>query len=148
MKRAHVHSRRFSHGMMIVTHFSLFCVSCCFSWQTAVESTERSPAVCPAYKLPMQRPVSKPCCLSLLQCKCLWWFFFVCLPYRARNEPALPRSIYLCAHLLSPLLWGCYGPALCAYVIVHTILPPTSVILWIELVASQNGFHWILDTMA
>ena len=37
--------------------------------------------------------------------------------------------------------------SLCEYVINHTILPPSPVIRGSSWVASQNGFHWFLDTM-
>ena len=33
------------------------------------------------------------------------------------------------------------GWGLCEYVIVHTILPPSPVILWREMGGKPNGFH-------
>ena len=38
-----------------------------------------------------------------------------------------------------------WGP--CEYVMVHTILPSSPVIGWIELGGKKKGFHWVPDTM-
>ena len=93
-----------SHGVMIVTHFSLFV---CLVVSHGRPLWSRLNAL----RLFVQH-ISFPCKDQFLNHAAYRFFnvsvfddsFLFVFPYRARNEPALPRSIYLCADLLSPLL--------------------------------------------